>query len=177
MDGWTTEQTGLCDRCNDVYNRNGKIAESDVCPQCHAKFDNHEMPGTLDDYTGRNDILRALEATGTSAKVLRVMSMIPKPNGDLVGLRDPKTNAVTFLGRGQINRNPALYDDAIARGEYACCFWGMTNDGIQRNGNVGFTCTISLCPGFDSDKERIEMSTHVRAYCETTFGFIPTLKN
>jgi len=50
IDAWTTEQTGLCDSCNDVYNRNGKIAESELCQQCHAKFDNHEMPGTLDDY-------------------------------------------------------------------------------------------------------------------------------
>jgi hypothetical protein len=173
MDGWTTEQTGLCDRCNDVYNGNGKIAESELCAQCHAKFDNHEMPGTLDDYTGRNDHRNTIEATGTSAKVLRVMSMIP--NGDLVGLCNLETGAVTFLGRAEITTNPTLYDDAMTQGEVACCFWRMTNDGLQPNGNVGFTCHISVCPGFE--KLEAELKEHVRAYCETTFECIPTLKN
>jgi len=81
--------------------------------------------------------------------------------------RNPNTGKVTFLGKGQITKNPALFDDAISRGENARLFLGLQKGGVaSAPDRVGFTCEIDVFPGND----RAELLGHVVAYCETEFG-------
>jgi len=105
------------------------------------------------------------DATHTSAKVLTTMRAAR--NGHFIGLRNPNTGKVTFLGKGQITKNPALFDDAISRGEMPVCFWGLQKGGVaSAPDRVGFTCEIDVFPGND----RAELLGTLWLIGETEFG-------
>lgn len=186
----TREVDGIwfCDACAEwahraLYEGQDQAIQPDICftPGCSkpasdyiAQQDNPALRLPICDECARHfrSVQALHDATHTSAKVLATMRATR--NGHFIGLRDPKTGKVTFLGKGQITKSPALYDDAIARGEMPVWFWALQRAGVaSAPDRLGYTCEIDAFPGND----RAELLGHVLAYCETEFGLKLRRKN
>jgi hypothetical protein len=95
----------------------------------------------------------------TASKVLAAMRAARK---HFVGLRNPQTGDVAFLGAGEITSYPSLYDDAISRGEIPVGFCALRPTAASAAGRVAYYAwDVDTFSGYD----RAELTRRVMADC------------